>query len=165
MLVQPRVFRTTNGSERVIALPDSLGGFVQLWATDAGGSGAYLQASKVVPGAPPLRAVIRFDRASGASTVVLDLPTQQVPSPLGAQDLTARDRAVVYATWPPGPEVGRPTVWRAWPGRPPARVAELPLECIGGTLTMSADGRRFACAEWTRRPDLFLLEYFDRYRQ
>jgi hypothetical protein len=29
---------------------------------------------------------------------------------------------------------------------------------------MSADGRRFACARRTRRPDLFVIGRFDRYR-
>jgi hypothetical protein len=39
------------------------------------------------------------------------------------------------------------------------------LECQAGSLTMSADGRRFACGQLTARADLFLLEDFDRYRR
>ena len=136
-----------------------------LWDTDADGGGAYVQSvTKIVAGATSRRRGFRLDRASGALTVVLDLPATQFPAPLAAQDLAAQDGAVIYATWPPDREVGRPTVWRAHPGRSPMKVAELPLKCIGGALTMSANGRRFACAEWTRRPDLFLLEHFDRYR-
>jgi hypothetical protein len=46
---------------------------------------------------------------------------------------------------------------------PAAKVALLSA-CDEGTLTMSADGRRFVCAERTAKSDLFLLENFGRYR-
>jgi len=43
-------------------------------------------------------------------------------------------------------------------------VTMLPFACDRETLTMSADGRRFSCARRTSRPDLFLIDRFDRYR-
>ena len=99
---------------------------------------------------------MRVDRASGALGVVIDLaPTQEAT-------LLAADRGeVVYATWGVGSDVGRPTLWRGRAGRPPEKLAELPLECTAGSLTMSADGRRFVCLAWAIQPDLFLVEHFD----
>ena len=152
------VFRAA-GTERAVAVPDSLGSFVKLWAGDADGGGVYLLVNRAAAGAPSHTGIVWVDRASGALTTVIDLPLAQVPYALAAEHGT-----VTYATWPQGRN-SRPTIWRAGRGRPAGKVAELPLTCTEGSLRMAADGRRFACAEWTARPDLFLLEHFDRYRR
>ena len=90
---------------------------------------------------------------------VLDQPLNRRPYPLAADHGT-----LVYATWERGRDGNRPTVWRVRAGGVPSKMALLPA-CEEETLTMSADGRRFACAERTSTSDLFLLEQFSRYRQ
>jgi dipeptidyl aminopeptidase/acylaminoacyl peptidase len=155
------VVRVADGAERVVQLPDSLGGFLTFAGADEDGGGAYVLGAPAAPGATARSRFVRVDRASGALTpVALDLPADQ-----GAASLSTRAGTLVYATWPPRRIRGRPTVWRLRPGRRPVKVAALPLECGAGSLTMSADGRRFACRESTVKPDLYLLEGFDRYRQ
>ena len=149
------VFRGPAGAERTIALPDSLGGFPSLWAADADGGAAYVRST----GQSTRQRVVRVDRASGTLSEVLDLPMTQVPYVLAAERGT-----VVYATWRRGGDGNRPTVWRVKAGGPTTRVALLSA-CDEGTLTMSADGRRFVCAERAAKSDLFLLEHFDRYRR
>jgi hypothetical protein len=79
--------------------------------------------------------------------------------------LAATGSVVEFATWRRGRDGGRPTVWRVRPGQPATRVATLTFACDQGTLGMSADGRKFACAERSNRQDVFLFEHFDRYRQ
>ena len=154
------VFRTNDGKERLVALPDSLDGFKTLWAADADGSGAYLVYSAGAPGTPARIRIIRIDRASGAIAAEVELAVFQFP-----QALAVDHGAMVYATWAQFYEASRPTLWRARRGQRPAMVSKLPLECNEGTLTMSADGQRFTCARWTGTSDLFQLENFDRYRR
>jgi serine/threonine-protein kinase len=154
------LFSAADGAPGAVALPDSLGAILELWGVDADGGSAYLQVLRAAAGVPPHFQIVRVDRGSGALTTVVDLPTAPAPY------LLAVERGVMdYATWRRGPDGGRPTVWRVRPGRPAARVATLASACDQATLTMSADGRRFACAERTERPDVFLLEHFDRYRR
>jgi len=40
----------------------------------------------------------------------------------------------------------------------------LPFACAEESLVMSVDRRRFACARRIARPDLFIIDRFDRYR-
>jgi hypothetical protein len=148
------VFRDSAGSERSIALPNAFGGFPNLWAVDADGSGAYVHSAGI---AAHLR-IVRVDRASGELAEVLDRPVTRIPYPLAADHGT-----VTYATWERGRDGNRPTIWRVRAGGVPSKVTLLSA-CEEETLSMSADGRRFVCAERTSKSDLFLLEHFDRYR-
>ena len=150
------VFRTAAGAERAVALPALLRPFLELAFADADGGGAYVTTWRAAARTGRHVRWMRVDRASGALGVVIDLaPTQE------ATFLAADRGEVVYATWPVGSEVGPPTVWRGRAGRPPVKLAELPLDCTAGSLTMSADTRRFVCLAWTIQPDLFLVERFD----
>ena len=149
------VFRTAAGMTRTVVLPDSLGAVFALWAADADGSGAYVRSA----GLSGHIKIVRVDRESGAPTTILEHPLAQLPYVLAAQR-----GVVVYATWPPGDYSGRATIWQVRPGEPSKAVTILPFACDAETLTMSADGRRFACARRTGKPDLFMIEGFDRYR-
>jgi hypothetical protein len=148
------VFRDSAGAEQSIAVSNSLGGFPSLWAADADGSGAYVRSM----GISSRMRVVRVDRRSGMLAEVLEQPMTQIPYPLAADHGT-----VTYATWARGRDGNRPTIWRVHAGAAPTKVTLL-SPCEEETLTMSADGRRFVCAERTSKSDIFLLEHFDRYR-
>ena len=78
-----------------------------------------------------------------------------MPANRGAAVLAVQPGAVVYPSPPAGRDVRRATVWRLRAAGAPATVAEVPLECAGGSLTMSADGRRAAirsCVVVAARP-------------
>jgi len=149
------VFRTAAGSIRNVAISDSLGTIFDLWGADADGSGAYLRTLGL---SAPVK-IVRVDRESGAPSTTIDQPTDQVPYVLAAER-----RNVVYATWPIRDPTGRPTIWQVRTGRPSTKVMVLPFACAEESLAMSADRRRFACARRIARPDLFIIDRFDRYR-
>jgi Tol biopolymer transport system component len=149
------MFHVAAGTTRSIALPDSLGAIFGLSAADPDGSGAYVSTA----GLSGRIKVVRVDRESGAPTTILEQPLGWPPYVLAAQR-----GIVVYATWPPGDYSGRATIWQVPPKGPSKRVTVLPSACDRETLTMSADGRRFTCARRTPRPDLFMIDRFDRYR-
>ena len=149
------VFRTATGMVHSVALSDSLGSIFGLWAADADGSGAYVRTAALSGGVK----IVRVDRESGATTTILERAVDRLPYVLSAER-----GIVVYATWPPRDYNGRPTIWQVRPGRPSTMVTVLPFACDAETLTMSADGRRFACARRTGGPDLFMIDRFDRYR-
>jgi Tol biopolymer transport system component len=55
-----------------------------------------------------------------------------------------------------------PTIWRMRPnGSRQELYARLPVACLKGFVTMSADGRRLACAVLEREPDVWLATDFD----
>jgi hypothetical protein len=149
------VFRDPAGAEQNVVVPNSLGGFPGLWAADADGSGAYVRSMGI---SSRIR-VVRVDRGSGMLAEVLDQPMTRIPYPLVADHGT-----VTYATRARGRDGHRPTIWRVHAGAVPMKGTLL-SPCEEETLTMSADGRRFVCAERTAKSDIFLLEHFDRYRQ
>jgi tRNA A-37 threonylcarbamoyl transferase component Bud32 len=148
-------FRTATGSVRNVAISDSLGAILDLWGADADGSGAYVHTLGPAAGVK----IVRVDRESGAPSTTIEQPAQQRPYLLAAER-----GIVVYATWPIGDPAGRPTIWQVRTGRPSTKVMVLPFACAEESLVMSVDRRRFACARRIARPDLFIIDRFDRYR-
>jgi len=153
--VRRLVFRTAAGSMRNVAIPDSLGAIFGLWGADTDGSGAYVHTLGPSAGVK----IVRVDRESGVPSTTLDQPGRQRPYLLAAER-----GIVVYATWPIGDPAGRPTIWQVRTGRPSTKVMVMPFACAEESLAMSADRRRFACARRIARPDLFIIDRFDRYR-
>jgi hypothetical protein len=150
------VFRSVQGTKRVVILPDSLGQITELGRSDDDAGGVLVAVTRAAAGAAARLRIVHLDRASGAFWIADDVETMQ-----SSTVLASKRGEVVYATWVVGQELGHPTVWRTAPGHAPAKVAELPLECAAGWLTMSASGSRFVCGAITnRRPDLYQIEHF-----
>jgi hypothetical protein len=151
-------FRDSSGNEvSSVTLPDSLGAVIIPVGEDVDHTGILLTAGTVSTVSMPL---VRVDRQSGRLTLI-----GMVPS-FGAsvtRVLSGSAAGATYATWRRGARTGTPTLWRVAPGRPNIRLRDLPMECDDQSLVASANLKRFICISSAERPDIFLLEQFDRY--
>jgi hypothetical protein len=67
------------------------------------------------------------------------------------------DGAYLNATWPNAPAAGSPTLWRLNSDGTFMKIVVLPAVCSFRTLSMSRDGRRFACSRTDAKTDIWLL--------